>query len=359
MVKKALITGITGQDGALMAKFLLEKGYEVYGTYRRLSTPNFWRLQFLEVFDKINLIPIDLSDTTSIIEALKIVEPDEVYHFAAQSFVAASFETPISTGDVTGLSVTRFLEAIRHVYPDTKFYFASTSEMFGWSGWVEGTDSIYECVKCSEETPFKPMSPYAASKLYGYWITRIYREAYGIFTVNGILFNHESPIRGLEFVTRKISNEVAKIALGLSKELRLGNIDSKRDWGYAPDYIEAVWLMMQQKNPDDYIIATGEAHSVREFVDRAFDIVGLDPSDYVVIDKRFMRPLDVPCLVGDSSKARHKLSWSPKVDFDRLVEIMVKEDLKRWERWINGEKFPWDAPNYPTEAHIITRALRM
>lgn len=359
MARRALITGITGQDGAYMAKFLLDKGYEVYGTYRRLSTPNFWRLQYLGIFDKVYLIPADLGDTTSIIEALKIAEPDEVYHFAAQSFVQASFETPIATGDITGLSVTRFLEAIRHIYPDTKFYFASTSEMFGWSGWKKNDNGEYICVKCNEDTPFKPMSPYAAAKLYGYWITKIYREAYNIFAVNGILFNHESPLRGLEFVTRKISNEVAKIALGLSKELRLGNLLARRDWGYAPDYIEAVWLMMQQREPEDYVIATGEAHSVQEFVEKAFDVVGLDWQEYVKVDKRFFRPLDVPCLVGDYSKAKKKLGWEPRVKFDELVKIMVREDLKRWERWLNGEKFPWDAPNYPTEARILTRALRM
>ncbi len=359
MASTALITGITGQDGAYMANFLLNKGYEVYGTYRRLSTPNFWRLQYLNIFEKVYLIPFDLTDATSILEALKISEPDEVYHFAAQSFVQASFETPISTGDVTGLSVTRFLEAIRHICPDVKFYFASTSEMFGWSGWRKNSNGEYECAKCNENTPFQPMSPYAVAKLYGYWITKVYREAYNIFAVNGILFNHESPIRGLEFVTRKISNEVAKIALGLSKELKLGNINAKRDWGYAPDYIEAIWMMMQEKEADDYIIATGESHSVKEFVERAFDIVGLDWQEYVKIDKKFFRPLDVPCLSGDYSKAERKLGWRPRIRFNELVKIMVDADLKRWEAWLNGESFPWDAPNYPSEAKIITRALKM
>ena len=355
----ALITGITGQDGAYMAKYLLGKGYEVYGTYRRLSTPNFWRLQYLNVFDKVYLIPIELNDTTSVVEALKISEPDEVYHFAAQSFVQASFETPVATGDITGLSVTRILEAIRNVCSDTKFYFASTSEMFGWSGWVKNDDGEYTCVKCNKETPFKPMSPYSTAKLYGYWITRIYREGYNIFTVNGILFNHESPIRGLEFVTRKISNEIAKIVYGLSKEVRLGNLNAKRDWGYAPDYIEAVWLMMQRKDSDDYIIASGEAHSIKEFVEKAFDTAGLDWQEYVKVDRRFFRPLDVPCLTGDYSKAEKKLGWRPRVKFDELVRIMVEEDLNRWGRWLNGEKFPWDAPNYPSEARILTRALKM
>lgn len=352
-MRRALITGITGQDGAYLAKFLLEKGYEVFGTYRRLSTPNFWRLEYLGIFDKIYLIPADLSDMSSIIEALKISEPHEVYHLAAQSFVEASFETPIATGDVTGLSVTRILEAIRQNYPDIKFYFAATSEMFGKTGLLVNGRPL------NENDIFYPMSPYAAAKLYGYWITRIYREAYNIFAVNGILFNHESPLRGLEFVTRKIANEVAKIALGLSKELKLGNLNAKRDWGYAPEYVESMWLMLQQKEPDDYVIATGEAHSVKEFVEKAFEIVGLNWRKYVKIDKRFFRPLDVPLLIGDYSKAERKLSWKPRTKFNKLVEIMVKEEISRWERWLKGERFPWDAPNYPSEARILTRALRM
>lgn len=256
-MKKALITGITGQDGAYLTKFLLDKNYEVYGTYRRLSTPNFWRLQYLDVFDRINFIPVDLTDMSSIIEALKISEPDEVYHLAAQSFVEASFETPVATAEVTGVSVVKILEAIRQNRQDVKFYFASTSEMFGKTGFLNNKHLL------NENDPFYPMSPYAAAKLYGYWTTRIYREAYNIFAVNGILFNHESPLRGLEFVTRKICNEVAKISLGLSDEIRLGNLQAKRDWGYAPEYIEAMWLMLQQNKPEDYVIATGEAHSVK------------------------------------------------------------------------------------------------
>jgi len=349
-MKKALITGITGQDGAYLAKFLLEKGYEVYGTYRRVSSPNFWRLQYLEIFDKVNLIPVDLADTSSILEAIKISEPDEVYHLAAQSFVGASFETPIATGNISGLAVARILEVIRQVNPEIKFYQASTSELYGNS---RGEGLL------NEETPFKPASPYAAAKLYGYWITRIYREAYEIFAVNGILFNHESPLRGLEFVTRKISNAVAKIALGLEKELRLGNLEAKRDWGYAPEYVESMRLMLQQNEPDDYVIATGEAHSIKEFCEIAFDTAGLDWQEYVKVDKRFMRPLDVNYLCGDYSKAKKKLGWEPRTKFKQLVKIMVKEDLNRWERWLNGEKFPWDAPNYPSEAKILTRALRV
>lgn len=353
MGKRALITGITGQDGAYLAKLLLDKGYEVYGFYRRLSSPNFWRLQYLDIFEKVYLIPGDLADMASIIEALKISEPDEVYHLAAQSFVGASFETPIATTDDTGLAVTRLLEAIRQIYPETRFYFAATSEMYGKTGILKGERPL------NEDDFFHPMSPYAAAKLYGYWVTRIYREGYSIFAVNGILFNHESPLRGLEFVTRKIANEVAKIALGISKELRLGNLKAKRDWGYAPEYVEAMWLMLQRPEPSDYVIATGEAHSVQEFVEKAFDIVGLDWQEYVVIDKRFFRPLDVPCLIGDYSKAERELGWRPRVKFDKLVEIMVKEELSRWERWLNGERFPWDAPNYPSEVRMLTRALRM
>jgi len=350
-MKNALITGVTGQDGAYLAKFLLGKGYEVYGTYRRLSTPNFWRLEYLNIFDKINLIPADLSDTGSLVEALEVSEPDEIYHLAAQSFVEASFETPIATGDVTGISVTRILETIRQLCPDAKFYFAATSEMYGKSGKTNKP--------LREEDFFRPMSPYAAAKLYGYWITKTYRDGYGIFAVNGILFNHESPIRGLEFVTRKVANEVAKISLGLSKELRLGNLNAKRDWGYAPEYVESMWLMLQQKEPDDYVIATGEAHSVEELVQKAFSVARLDWREYVKADKRFLRPLDVPSLRGHYAKAEKKLGWTPRTKFSELIELMVKEESSRWERWIEGERFPWDAPNYPSENRILTRALRM
>jgi len=347
--KKALITGITGQDGAYLAKFLLDKGYQVYGTYRRLSTPNFWRLQYLDIFNSVSLIPVDLVDATSLAEAAGISEPDEVYHLAAQSFVGASFEQPVGAGEITGLGVTRILEVIRTINPKIKFYQASTSELYGQGNTEAQT----------EDTPFQPSSPYAAAKLYGYWVTRIYRESYGIFACNGILFNHESPLRGLEFVTRKISNTVAKIALGLETELGLGYLEAKRDWGYAPEYIQSMWLMLQQDEPDDYVIATGEAHSVREFAERAFSIVGLDWQKYVRVDRRFLRPLDIDFLQGDYSKAKQKLGWEPKVTFDKLVEIMVKEDLSRWQRWQKGERFPWDAPNYPSEANILTRALKV
>jgi len=349
MAKRALITGITGQDGAYLAKFLLDKGYIVYGTYRRLSTPNFWRLQYTGVFPKINLIPADLIDAASITEAINISQPEEIYHLAAQSFVGTSFEQPVATGVATGLGVTRILEAIRNINPKIRFYQASTSELYGKGN----TDPQ------KETTPFQPSSPYAAAKLYGYWITRMYREGYGIFACNGILFNHESPLRGLEFVTRKISNGVAKIVTGIEKELRLGNLDAKRDWGYAPEYVESMWLMLQQERPDDYVIATGETHSVREFVEKAFSKADLDWQQYVKVDERFTRPLDVEFLCGDCSKARRRLSWEPRTKFDELAGIMVNEDLKRWRDWQEGKHFPWDAANYPTDANILTRTLKV
>lgn len=348
-MKKVLITGITGQDGAYLAKFLLDKSYEVYGTFRRSSSPNFWRLLHLDIFEEISLIPMDLADMSSIFESIKISEPNEVYNLAAQSFVGASFEQPIFTEEVTGLGTTRFLETIRQISPDIKFYQASTSEQFGKA----------ESLPLTEKSPFRPMSPYATAKVYAHWITRIYREGYGIFACNGMLFNHESPLRGLEFVTRKISNAVAKISLGLQKELRLGNLEAKRDWGYAPEYVECMWLMLQQKKPDDYVIATSEAHSVREFAQKAFEIVGLNWKDYVRVDKRFLRPLDIEVLYGDYSKAKNEIGWEPRTSFNELVEIMVNKDKERWERWLDGERFPWDAPNYPHERKIITRTLGM
>lgn len=345
------MTGVTGQDGAYLARLLIDKSYEVYGAYRRLSTPNFWRLQSLDVFDKINLVPIDLTDAGSIMEAIQIAQPDEIYNLAAQSFVEASFEQPVATANVSGVSVTRFLEVARQIKPDTKFYQASSSEMFGSAGADAGS--------LTEKDALSPLSPYAAAKLYAHWITRIYRDAYGMFACTGIFFNHESPLRGLEFVTRKISNAAAKIKLGLEKELVLGNIDARRDWGYAPEYVEAMWLMLQRREPRDYVVSTGEAHSVKEFAAKAFETLGLDQRDHVRVDKRFLRPLDIECLIGDSSKARAELGWSPKTDFNKLVEIMAREDLRRWESWLAGERFAWDAPTYPSEARILTRALRM
>lgn len=344
MSKRALITGLTGQDGSYLAKLLLEKGYDVYGTYRRSSTPNFWRLQNLGIFDKVNLITADLSDPLSLLEAMKISDPFEIYNLAAQSYVGASFETPIATGNVSGMGVVSFLELIRNYNPKIKFYQASTSEMFGSSNKVPQ----------NENTPFKPASPYAAAKLYAYWTTSNYRQAYDLFTCNGILFNHESPLRGLEFVTRKISNAVAKIHLGLEKNIHVGNLESKRDWGYAPEYVDCMWRIMQHKKPDDFVVATNEHHTVREFAEEAFGLVDLDYKKYVISDKRLLRPLEVDILQGDYSKAKNELNWKPKTDFKTLVKIMVSEDIAQWERWQKGEKFAWDAPYYPGDSTLLT-----
>ncbi len=344
-MKKALITGITGQDGAYLAEFLLNKGYKVYGTYRRLSTPNFWRLQYLNIFGRIELLPCDLLDSFSIIETIRITKPDEIYNLAAQSFVGASFEQPIAAGEITGLGVTKLLEAIRLTSPEVRFYQASTSEMFG------DNDFPYQ----DENTAFVPSSPYAASKLYAHQMVDIYRKAYKIFACSGILFNHESPIRGLEFVTRKISNSVAKIKLGLESTLELGNLDSKRDWGYAPEYVEAMWMMLQQDKPEDYVIATNYTHSIREFLDAAFDRAGLKWEKYVVENEKYKRPLDVNFLKGDNSKAKTVLGWQPKTCFESLINLMVDKDIERWTNWQNGSHFPWDAWNYPNEKKILSR----
>jgi len=342
----ALLTGITGQDGALLAKFLLEKNYKVFGTYRRLSTPNFWRLQHLKILDKVKLLPADLLDESSIIEAVRVSQPDEVYNLAAQSFVGASFEQPILSGEITGLGAVRILEAIRQTYPRIRFYQASTSELYGTNG-KEGT-------KQDELTPFQPSSPYAAAKQFAFSITKIYREGYDMFAVNGILFNHEGSLRGLEFVTRKVTNAAVRIKLGLQKSLDLGNLEAKRDWGYASEYVESMWLMMQQRQPDDYVIATGETHSVQELAEQAFGCVGLDWQEFVRVDKLLLRPVDVKCLCGDNSKAKRVLGWQPKVKFKELVELMVDADLSRWERWQKGDHFPWDAPNYTDDANIVS-----
>ena len=346
--KRALITGVTGQDGAYLAKLLSEKGYEVFGTFRRLSTPNLWRLQALGVFEDIKLIPIELIDSASITEALIASRPHEVYHLAAQSFVGASFEQPVGTGDVTGLAVTRLLECIRHFDPEIRFYQASTSELYGSNS----------SVPQDEHTRFMPASPYAAAKLYGYWGTRIYREAYGMFTANGILFNHESPLRGLEFVTRKITNTLAKIKLGLEDHVTLGNLEAKRDWGYAPDYVECMWLMLQQEEPDDFVIATGESHTVREFFETACQALEMDTANILQTDPRFMRPLDVPLLQGNSAKAKKELGWEPNTTFHQLVKKMAKADYDRWSMWRSGKTFYWDALNYSSEMNIITRSLK-
>ncbi|MGI0141393.1 MAG: GDP-mannose 4,6-dehydratase [Candidatus Micrarchaeales archaeon] len=357
MAKSALITGITGQDGAYLAKFLLGKGYKVYGAFRRLSTPNFWRLQYLDVFDKVQLIPYEANDMSSIAEAIDIAKPDEFYNLAAQSFVAAAFEQPIVTSQTDGISIAMILEVIRQVNPEIKFYQASTSEMYGQSGMTGGLKGL-STKPLNEESIFKPTSPYAAAKLYAYWVTRIYRQSYKLFACQGILFNHESPLRGLEFVTRKITNGVAKIAVGIEDKLELGNIKSVRDWGFAPEYVDAMWRMMQQDKPGDYVVATNRFHSVFGFVNAAFEEAGLNWRKHVKITKRFMRPLDTNALRGDYSKANSDFGWKPKTKFEGLVKIMVKADIERWERLLAGERFPWDAPNYPNEAKIVTRALK-
>lgn len=313
--KRALITGITGQDGSYLAEFLLEKGYEVIGMVRRTSTVNFERIRHIQ--DRITLVQGDLLDQSSLIDILREYRPHEVYNLAAQSFVPTSFKQPVLTGEFTALGVTRLLEAIRLVDPTIRFYQASSSEMFG---------KVRE-VPQNENTPFHPRSPYGVAKVYAHWITVNYRESYGMFAVSGICFNHESPRRGLEFVTRKITYTAARIKLGLARELRLGNLEARRDWGYAPDYVRAMWLMLQQDEPEDYVIATGETHSVREFVELAFDYLGLDWRKYVVVDPALYRPADVDLLVGDATKARTKLGWAPSVTFEQLVKIMVDADL--------------------------------
>jgi GDPmannose 4,6-dehydratase len=317
MAKTALITGITGQDGSYLAELLLDKGYEVHGMVRRASTENFERIEHLT--QKISLVQADLLDPSSLVEALEEAQPEEVYNLGAQSFVPTSWRQPVLTAEFTGVGVTRLLEAIRRVNPDIRFYQASSSEMFG---------KVRE-VPQSETTPFYPRSPYGVAKAYGHFITVNYRESYGLFAVSGILFNHESPRRGLEFVTRKVADGVARIKLGLADELRLGNLDAKRDWGFAGDYVEAMWLMLQQDEPDDYVIATGEEHSVQEFADIAFGRAGLDPMQYVKTDPEFLRPAEVDHLVGNAAKAREQLGWQPRVSFNELVEMMVDADLER------------------------------
>ena len=315
--KRALITGITGQDGSYLAELLLEKGYDVYGMVRRASTENFERIEHLT--DRLSLVQADLLDPSSLLEALEEARPDEVYNLGAQSFVPTSWRQPVLTAEFTAVGVTRLLEAIRRVNTEIRFYQASSSEMFG---------KVRE-VPQSETTPFYPRSPYGVAKAYGHFITVNYRESYGLFAVSGILFNHESPRRGLEFVTRKISDGVARIKLGFADELRLGNLDAKRDWGFAGDYVEAMCLMLQTDEPDDYVIATGEEHSVQECADIAFAHAGLDWNQYVKTDPEFLRPAEVDHLVGDATKARKQLGWQPRVSFKELVEMMVDADLER------------------------------
>ena len=317
MTKKALITGITGQDGSYLAEFLLGKGYDVYGMVRRTSTVRYERIQHIQ--NQLQLIQGDMGDLSSLITAIGAVEPDEVYNLAAQSFVPTSWNQPVFTGDITGLGVTRMLEALRTINPAIRFYQASSSEMFG---------KVRE-VPQKETTPFYPRSPYGVAKVYGHWITVNYRESYDLFTCSGILFNHESPRRGMEFVTRKVTYHAAMIKLELANEIRIGNLDSKRDWGFAGDYVRAMWLMLQQDEPDDYVIATGKTHSVERLLEVAFAHVGLNWRDYAVQDQRFMRPAEVDLLVGDSSKAQQTLGWRPEVSFEELIGMMVEADLKK------------------------------
>jgi GDPmannose 4,6-dehydratase len=315
--KRALITGVTGQDGSYLAELLLDKGYEVYGMVRRSSTENFDRIDHLT--DRITLVQADLLDQSSLVEALEEARPTELYNLGAQSFVPTSWKQPVLTAEFTAVGVTRLLEAVRRVDPDIRFYQASSSEMFG---------KVREAPQ-NERTPFYPRSPYGVAKVYGHFITVNYRESYGLYAVSGILFNHESPRRGLEFVTRKISDGVARIKLGLADELRLGNLDAKRDWGFAGDYVEAMWLMLQAHEPEDYVIATGDEHSVQEFAEIAFAHAGLDSKQYVKTDPEFLRPAEVDHLVGDATKAREQVGWQPRVSFKDLVEMMVEADLER------------------------------
>ena len=320
MKRRALITGITGQDGSYLAEWLLEQGYDVFGIVRRSSAPNLWRIE--HILDRIELRPADLLDQLSLLKILDEVRPLEFYNLAAMSFVPASWDQPLLTGEYNAQGVTRALEAVRQVDTKIRFYQASSSEMFG----------KVRAVPQSEETPFYPRSPYGVSKVYGHYITVNYRESYDLFACSGILFNHESPRRGLEFVTRKVTDGVARIKLGLSKELRMGNLDARRDWGFAGDYVRAMWMMLQQDEPDDYVIATGETHSVRELIEVAFGHVGLDWKKHVTLDQRFLRPAEVDLLIGTAEKAKAKLGWTPTVDFAGLVKMMVDADVARVSR---------------------------
>jgi GDPmannose 4,6-dehydratase len=316
--KTALITGITGQDGSYLADFLLEQGYQVLGMVRRSSTVNFDRITHLQEQEALEIVQGDLLDQMSLIDILREYQPNEVYNLAAQSFVPTSWRQPVLTGEFTALGVTRILDAIRIVNPEIRFYQASSSEMFG---------KVRE-VPQNENTPFYPRSPYGVAKVYGHWITINYRESYNLFACSGILFNHESPRRGLEFVTHKVTYGAARIKLGLADEVRLGNLEARRDWGYAGDYVRAMWQMLQQDEPDDYVIATGETHSVRRLCEAAFGYLGLNYEDYVVEDEKFYRPAEVDLLIGDCSKARDKLGWEPQVNFEELIAMMVEADLE-------------------------------
>jgi GDPmannose 4,6-dehydratase len=328
MAKRALITGITGQDGSYLAEFLLANGYEVFGLVRRSSTLNFERIWHIQ--DRIVLLSGDLTDQSSLLAALEQASPTEVYNLAAQSFVQTSWTQPVLTGDVTGLGVTRLLEAMRTHGSTARFYQASSSEMFG----------KVQAVPQREDTPFYPRSPYGVAKVYGHWATVNHRESYGMYAVSGILFNHESPRRGLEFVTRKVTDAVARIKLDGLKELRLGNLDARRDWGYAGDYVRAMWLMLQQETPEDYVVATGETHSVRDLVEAAFSYVDLDWEEFVVQDPRFMRPAEVDLLIGEPEKARSRLGWDPEVEFAELIRMMVDADMARVESQLRHGTLP-------------------
>ncbi len=316
MAKRAFITGITGQDGSYLAEFLLEQGYDVIGMVRRTSMPNLGRIS--PIMDRITLVNGDLLDQVSLLNILRQYEPDEVYNLAAQSFVPTSWDQPVLTAEFTAVGVTRVLDAMRMAVPEARFYQASSSEMFG---------KVQE-VPQKETTPFYPRSPYGVAKVYGHWITVNYRESYDLFAVSGILFNHESPRRGLEFVTRKVTHAAAQIKLGMASRLPMGNLDARRDWGYAGDYVKAMWLMLQQDHPEDYVVATGAQHSVRELLQLAFEAVGLNYEDYVQVDPRFLRPADVYELIGDATKARTRLGWAPEVTFEQLVHMMVENDLR-------------------------------
>ncbi|MFJ7928497.1 GDP-mannose 4,6-dehydratase [Peribacillus sp. NPDC096448] len=319
-MKTALITGITGQDGSYLAELLLDQGYKVYGLKRRTATTNLENIKSFK--NEIEFISGDLRDITSLTEAVHVAKPDEIYNLAAQSFVGDSWRQPIYTGEVTGLGVTNMLEAIRQAKPDARFYQASSSEMFG---------KVLETPQ-KETTPFYPRSPYGVAKVYGHWITVNYRESYDMYACSGILFNHESPRRGIDFVTRKVTDAVAKIKLGIQDKLHLGNLDSKRDWGFAGDYVKAMWLMLQQDEPDDFVIATGETHTVKEFVEIAFEHVGLNWQEHVVQDPQFMRPAEVDILLGDPSKAKQILKWEPQITFEQLVKMMVDQDLQKIQK---------------------------
>ncbi|AYV73330.1 GDP-mannose 4,6-dehydratase [Niallia circulans] len=325
-LKSALITGITGQDGAYLAQLLLNKGYKVFGLLARRSTDTLWRLEYLQIKEEVVLVDGDMTDLSSLIRALQLAKPDEVYNLAAQSFVGTSWEQPVLTGNITGIGTVNILEAIRLTNPGIKFYQASTSEMFGL---------VQERIQ-TEKTPFHPRSPYGAAKLYAHWMTINYRESYKMHTSCGILFNHESPLRGIEFVSRKITDAAARIKMGIQKELRLGNIEAKRDWGYAADYVEAMWLMLQQESGDDYVISSGRTTTVRRLCEIAFSYLDLNYQDYVVIDPQYYRPAEVDVLLGDSSKARRKLNWRAKTELEQMVKVMVDADVQRIRKELNS-----------------------